>query len=85
MNLGVVPEHLVARELKERGTYRNMTDDDVELVEELNKPMDENGEVGKVPGAKPPISPGNEGNEDEQIAGVAQGGKAATEDPAGGE
>ena len=85
VNLGVVPEHLVARELKERGTYRNMTDDDVELVEELNKPMDENGEVGKVPGAKPPISPGNEGNEDEQIAGVAQGGKAATEDPAGGE
>lgn len=77
VDLGVVPEHLVARELKERGTYRNMTDDDVELVEELNKPMDENGEVGKVPG--------NEGNEDDQIAGVAQGGKAAMEEPAGGE
>lgn len=85
VNLGVVPEHLVARELKERGTYRNMTDDDVELVEELNKPMDENGEVGKVPGKKTPIEPGNKGNEDEQIAGVAQGGKAATEEAAGGE
>lgn len=85
VNLGAVPEHLVARELKERGTYRNMTDDDVELVEELNKPMDENGKVGKVPGKNPPIEQGNEGNEDEQIAGVSQGGKAATEEPAGGE
>lgn len=53
VGLGVVPEHLVARDLKERGTYRNMTDDDVELVEELNKPMDENGEIEAVPGAKP--------------------------------
>lgn len=54
LNAGVVTEALVARELKERGTYRNMTDDDIELVEELSKPMDENGEVGKAPGAKPP-------------------------------
>lgn len=60
INLGVVSETLVAKELKERGTYRNMTDEDIELVEELSKPMDENGEVGAVPGAKP-----KEGTEDE--------------------
>lgn len=74
VGLGVVPEHLVARELKERGTYRNMTDEDVELVEELSRPMDETGEVGRVPGAKNEPA---EGDEDEQIAGIAQGGKAA--------
>ncbi len=73
VQLGVVPEHLVARELKERGTYRNMTDEDVELVEELNKPMDENGEVGKVPGAKPVVPPGQEDDDENQIAGIAQG------------
>ena len=60
LDAGVVTEALVARELKERGTYRNMTDNDIELVEELSKPMDENGEVGAVPGAKP-----KEGTEDE--------------------
>lgn len=60
LNAGVVTEALVARDLKERGTYRNMIDDDIELVEELSKPMDENGEVGAVPGAKP-----KEGTEDE--------------------
>lgn len=76
LNAGVVTEALVARELKERGTYRNMTDDDIELVEELSKPMDENGEVGKAPGAKPPES-GEGGDDDEQVAGVAQGGKTA--------
>lgn len=76
LNAGVVTEGLVARELKERGTYRNMTDDDIDLAEELAKPMDENGEVGKTPGAKPPEG-GEGGNDDEQVAGVAQGGKAA--------
>lgn len=76
LNAGVVTEALVARELKERGTYRNMTDDDIELVEELSKPMDENGEVGKAPGAKPPEG-GEGGDDDEQVAGVAQGGKTA--------
>ncbi|MGE4448581.1 MAG: DUF1073 domain-containing protein [Azospira sp.] len=76
LNAGVVTEALVARELKERGTYRNMTDDDIELAEELSKPMDENGEVGKTPGAKPPE--GCEGgDDDEQVAGVALGGKTA--------
>ena len=73
LNACVVTEALVARELKERGTYRNMTDDDIDLVEELSKPMDENGEVGKTPGAKPPEG----GDDDEQVAGVAQGGKTA--------
>lgn len=76
LNAGVVTEALVARELKERGTYRNMTADDIELVEELSKPMDENGEVGKTPGAKPPEG-GEGGDDDEQVAGVAQGGKTA--------
>lgn len=76
LNAGVVTEALVARELRERGTYRNMTDDDIELVEELSKPMDESGEVGKTPGAKPPNG-GEGGDDDEQVAGVAQGGKAA--------
>lgn len=76
INAGVVTEALVARELKERGTYRNMTDDDIELVEELSKPMDENGEVGKAPGAKPQEG-GEGGDDDEQVAGVAQGGKTA--------
>lgn len=53
ITLGVVTETLVAKELMERGTYRNMTDEDIELVEELSKSMDEEGEVGKAPGAKP--------------------------------
>lgn len=72
INLGVVSETLVAKELKERGTYRNMTDDDIELVEELSKPMDENGEVGAVPGAKPkeatendPANPDQQASEEE--------------------
>ena len=77
VGLGVVAEHLVARDLKERGTYRNMTDDDVALVEELNQPMDENGEIGKVPGGKEQAA---ENDDDEQIAGVAQGENA--DDPA---
>lgn len=76
LNAGVVTEALVARELKERGTYRNMTDEDIELVEELSKPMDESGEVGKTPGTNPPEG-GEGGDDDEQVAGVAQGGKTA--------
>lgn len=82
LNAGVVTEALVARELKERGTYRNMTDDDIDLVEELSKPMDEEGTVGKVPVGK---ANADEGDQDEQVAGVAQGGKPATEEPPGGE
>lgn len=33
---GVVTEGIVARELKERGVYPNMTDDEIEMVEELS-------------------------------------------------
>ncbi len=47
LDAGVVAEALVARELKERGTYRNMTDEDIALVEELAKPLDEEGEAGE--------------------------------------
>jgi len=85
VGMGVVPEHLIARELKERGTYRNMTDEDVELVEELNKPMDENGDVGKVPGTNPTDGPGQEDDDGNQVAGIAQGGKQVPEKPAEGE
>ncbi|MHB0973946.1 MAG: DUF1073 domain-containing protein [Thiobacillus sp.] len=85
VGMGVVPEHLIARELKERGTYRNMTDEDVELVEELNKPMDENGDVGKVPGTKPTDGPGQEDDDGNQVAGIAQGGKQVPAKPAEGE
>lgn len=47
LDSGVVTEGLVARELKERGTYRNMTDEDVELAEELAKePPAETPELG---------------------------------------
>lgn len=35
LNASVVTEGVVARELKERGVYPNMTDDEIEMVEEL--------------------------------------------------
>lgn len=54
VEMGAVTEGLVARELKERGTYRNMTDEDVKLVEELSQSMDEDGQTGATPGAKTP-------------------------------
>ncbi len=62
LNAGVVTEALVARELKERGTYRNMTDEDIELIEELSTPMDKYGEA---PGTKPPE--GDEGDDEMSI------------------
>jgi len=62
LGLGVITEGLVARELKERGTYRNMTDDDIELAEELAEPADElNADPDVEPAAAPtddePIPP----------------------------
>lgn len=72
VNLGVVSETLVAKELMERGTYRNMTDEDIDMVEELSKPMDENGEVGKIPGSKKSAANG-ENDEQEADAKQAQG------------
>lgn len=70
LTAGVVTEGLVAAELKERGTYRNMTDEDVELAAELSKPMgEEEGGEGLEPGKKP--------GEEEPVAGVEQGQKGA--------
>lgn len=69
-DMGVVTEGLVARELKERGTYRNMTDDDVQLAEELALAMPdgtENDEDGAQLGGK------KQGEEDpEVVAGKGQ-------------
>lgn len=41
LNAGVVTEGVVARDLKERGTYRNLTDEDVKLAEELSDPINQ--------------------------------------------
>lgn len=71
LQAGVVTEGLVASELKERGTYRNMTDEDVELAEELSKaPEPSTGsQEGKQTGSE----------EDDLIAGVGQAGKKPSE------
>lgn len=53
----VIPPHVAAMDLKERGTYRNLTDDDIDAVKELNEPMDEEGNVGKVPNPNDPTDP----------------------------
>jgi len=52
---GVLTEGAVARELKERGTYRTMTDEDVELAEELAEPSDEDAALV----GQPPVKPGS--------------------------
>lgn len=75
IELGVVTEPLVAKELKERGTYRNMTDEDIQLVEELSKPIDEEGIAGGQQSRKQPA-----GMEKNQVAGVAQGEKGEKDD-----
>lgn len=82
VDMGVVTEGLVARELKERGTYRNMTAEDVDMAEELSEPMDENGEHGKPPAAKP--KPGEE-NKGDPVAGVEQDGKQTKGEQSGEE
>lgn len=41
LTAGVVTEGLIASELKLRGTYRSMSDEDVQLAQELAKEMDE--------------------------------------------
>lgn len=72
LDAGVVTEGLVAAELKERGTYRNMTDDDVQLAEELAKEMQE----AQVEGAKNGATAGNgeppEGQDPDQAKGGAE-------------
>lgn len=55
LNGGVVTEGVVARDLKERGTYHSLTDEDVELAEELSKAMDPADPSAVVPGAKPAV------------------------------
>lgn len=40
LDLGVLHAGNVARELKDRGTYKTITDEDVELVNELSQPID---------------------------------------------
>lgn len=68
---GVISEGVVARELKEDGTYVNLTDEDIELAEELSKPMDTPPPVvppvnpNPAPSA-PPVVPGSEPDEDDQ-------------------
>lgn len=65
LTAGVITEGVVARDLKERGTYRNLTDEDVALAEELAQPMQttEGGETGGKKAA------GNEqGNPDDEGA-----------------
>lgn len=77
---GVITEGMVAAELKERGTYRVMTDEDVELAEELAKPVD---------GDLPPVQGGQAGQQDpngppgNQIAGVEQTGATPEKTPEG--
>lgn len=44
---GVVTEGLVASELKARGTYRTMSDEDVELAQELGEEVDEAQSAGR--------------------------------------
>lgn len=46
LNAGVVTEGLVASELRARGTYRSMSDEDVELAQELSEQAQEAREAG---------------------------------------
>lgn len=41
VNLGIVPAAVVAKDLKEHGTYVNLTDEDIQLVAELEEDMRE--------------------------------------------
>lgn len=71
LQTGVVSEGVVARELKEDGTYVNLTDEDIELAEELSKPMDTPPPVvppvnpNPAPSA-PPVVPSSEPDKDDQ-------------------
>lgn len=67
LNAGVVTEGVVARDLKERGTYRNLTDKDVELAEELSKPMDNPAPVATAkPAEGDPAKTGNGDNQQQE-------------------
>lgn len=68
LSAGVVTEGVVARDLKERGTYRNLTDEDVELAEELSKPMDNPAPVATAKPAEgdPPKADNGDDQQQEQ-------------------
>lgn len=55
LNAGVVTEGVVARELKEDGTYKNLTDEDIELAEELAEAAPD--PTLPMPGQLPPGAP----------------------------
>ena len=85
LNAGVVTEGVVARELKEDGTYKNLTDEDIELAEELSEAAPDPVLVPGAPvqpgAAQPPqgqqTPPGPQGNTDpKQTASPAGTGKA---------
>lgn len=57
---GVVTEGLIAKELKEHGIYRSMTEEDVQLAEELAEPSDAPPPAlpnGQDPAASLPVAP----------------------------
>lgn len=65
LGAAVVTEEVVAKDLKEKGTYRNLTDDDIEAIVEMNAPIDPaddlgNGlDLGQRPPAPNPPAPGD--------------------------
>ncbi len=61
---GILTEGAIARELKARGTYRTMTDEDVELAEGLSDiPELEEAIPGEVPGIDPEAAPQDQSQE----------------------
>jgi phage-related protein (TIGR01555 family) len=77
---GVVPGEAVARDLKENNTYKNLTDEHIDSVAELDQPMDETGQVGKIPGtaAEPGAVPGEPVTTGEPLAATALNGAQVT-------
>lgn len=64
-DMGVLSEGAIARELKESGTYKTMTEEDVELAEELAEQLEAMPQPGVDPltgePLEPTIKPGNAG------------------------
>lgn len=59
MKAGVVPEHVVAKDLKENGTYKNLSDDDINAIEEMGQPPEGGFEQPPVDPNAPPVPPIN--------------------------
>jgi len=61
LDMGIVTPGLVARELKEDSVYKSMTQEDVELAEELDEPPEEDEDEEALPpvgeGNNPPVPP----------------------------